>query len=170
MIPFLHEIKALYEETETDSQWMDHEFDPPTICLNLGVNDHTQAVNITAPQSISTIAFRPMPTTDADALIERIVASAERNGLMSEVKTRNPAFYRQPDDNFVRQCATLSSGRPPRTVAYGSEAGNFADIQRLIVLGPGDIRQAHKSDEWISLEQLEQGESVYRELLKQYCQ
>jgi acetylornithine deacetylase len=169
MIPFLQDIKALYEETETDGRWMDHEFDPPTIRLNLGINDHTQAVNITAPQSISTICFRPMPTTDADALIEGIVASAERNGLMSEVKTRNPAFHRDPSDDFVRQCATLSGGRPPRTVAYGSEAGNFTDVRHLIVLGPGDIRQAHKSDEWISLDQLERGESVYRELLKQYC-
>jgi acetylornithine deacetylase len=55
-------------------------------------------------------------------------------------------------------------------VAYGSEASNFTDVQRLVVLGPGDICQAHKSDEWISLDQLEQRESVYRELLKQYCQ
>ncbi|MBD3672539.1 MAG: M20 family metallopeptidase [Planctomycetaceae bacterium] len=170
MIPFLQDMKGLYEETESEERWMDHEFDPPTIRLNLGINDHTQALNITAPQSISTICFRPMPDTDVDELIERIVASAERNGLICDVKTRHPAFYRSPDDEFVQACATLASGQPPRTVSYGSEACNFTEVRRLVVLGPGDIAQAHKSDEWISLDQLEQGASVYRNLLKQYCQ
>jgi len=169
MIPFLHEMKALYDETESDRRWMDHEFEPPTICLNLGINDHTQAVNVTAPQSVSTICFRPMPTTDEEELLERIIASAERNGLKSEIKTRHPAFRRSPDTDFVNDGTALSSGRPPRTVAYGSEASNFTDIQRLIVLGPGDIKQAHKSDEWIDLDQLEQGESVYRKYLERYC-
>ena len=111
-----------------------------------------------------------MPNTDVETLIQRIAASAERNGLTVELKTRNPAFHRQPNNDFVRHCVTLASGRQPRTVAYGSEASNFTEVGRLVVLGPGDIRQAHKSDEWISLDQLEQGESVYRELLKQYCQ
>ena len=42
MIPFLVEMKAIRDETETGTAWADGEFDPPTICLNIGINDHTK--------------------------------------------------------------------------------------------------------------------------------
>ena len=52
---------------------------------------------------------------------------------------------------------------------YGSEAGNLDEIKNLIVLGPGNIDQAHKSDEWIALEQLEKGQQVYTDMIRQFC-
>ena len=54
-------------------------------------------------------------------------------------------------------------------MAYGSEASNFPEIADLIVLGPGNITEAHKSDEWVSLAQLEKGEQTYRELIRKFC-
>jgi acetylornithine deacetylase len=32
----------------------------------------------------------------------------------------------------------------------------------MLICGPGDIQQAHRSDEWISIEQLAKGVEVYR--------
>ena len=61
MIPFLAEMKKIHDETMTDPQWQHDEFDPPIISWNIGINDHTAAVNITPPQSICTVYFRPMP-------------------------------------------------------------------------------------------------------------
>ncbi len=169
MVPFLQEVKAVYDETESDPAWMDDEFDPPTICLNLGINDHNRAVNITAPQSICTVCFRPMPTTDVERIVERVRVKAEEYGLEFQILARNPPFRRDPRGDFVQQCARLASGNAPRTVAYGSEAGNLASMEDLVVLGPGDIAQAHKSDEWISLEQLEAGQRIYAELIRKFC-
>ncbi|MEZ6056248.1 MAG: M20/M25/M40 family metallo-hydrolase [Planctomycetaceae bacterium] len=57
MIPFLVDMKALYEETNADKTWQNDEFDPPTLCWNIGINDHTRAINITPPQSICTVYF-----------------------------------------------------------------------------------------------------------------
>ena len=169
MIPFLQDMRTLYEETEDDARWQDNEFDPPTLCVNLGINDHNPAVNITSPQSVTSIFFRPLPQTDIDQVIERISASAESHGLSVEVRARHTAFRSDPTSDYVQKCVQLTGGQPAHTVSYGTEASNFTDIPNLVVLGPGDIRQAHKSDEWIELEQLEKGERIYRQFIDEFC-
>ena len=169
MIPFLQVVKTLYEELESNVQWHDREFSPPTVCLNVGHNDHNAALNITSPQSVCTISFRPMPGTDAEALLATLRAAADQYGLEYELRSRNPSFRRDPESDFIRQCKQLATGNSARTVAYGSEAGNLAAVRNVVVLGPGDISEAHKSDEWISLEQLEQGQTIYRRLLLHFC-
>jgi len=169
MIPFLQDVKAIYERTESDTSLMDTEFEPPTVCMNIGINDHTKAVNITAPQSVCTVCFRPMPGADVESLVEQIRVAAKQHGVEFWLKNRNPPFRREPGSEYVKQSVALTNGRPARTVAYGSEAGNFDEIENLVVLGPGDIAQAHKSDEWIALEQLEAGQRVYASMLRQFC-
>ena len=72
MIPYLAEMKAIHDETEADPAWRNDEFDPPTMSWNIGINDHTAAINITAPQSVCTVYFRPMPGHDPEPLIERL--------------------------------------------------------------------------------------------------
>jgi acetylornithine deacetylase len=169
MIPFLQDLKAIYETTEADKSLRDTEFDPPTVCMNIGINDHTKAVNITAPQSVCTACFRPMPDTDVDSIVRQIRNAADAHGVEFLLKGQNPPFRRGPDSDYVKQSVDLIGGRPARTVAYGSEAGNFDEIKNLIVLGPGDIAQAHKSNEWIALEQLEAGQRVYENMIRQFC-
>jgi len=169
MIPFLQEAKAIYDETERESKWWDNEFDPASVCLNIGINDHTRAVNITAPQSVCTLCFRPMPNTNVGALVERFRSAANHFGLEFQLRTQNPSFRRDPISKFTVACAEICQSPQPRTVAYGSEAGNLSAIEQLVVLGPGDIAQAHKSDEWISLAQLEKGTSVYQKIIEEYC-
>ena len=53
-------------------------------------------------------------------------------------------------------------------VSYGTDASkiSLAGIPS-IVLGPGDIAQAHTVDEWISVEQLERAVEVYYQVLLQ---
>ena len=169
MITFLTELKAIRDETETDKRWMDDEFDPPTICLNLTVNDFTKAVNVTAPTSECRFGFRPMPNTNVEELLDRIRAAARQAGVECLVENQNPAFHRDPSSTFMSDCVELSGSTPPASVAYGTEASNFPHIRDLVVLGPGDIAQAHKSDEWVELEQLGIGTRVYGDLLRRHC-
>ncbi len=169
MIPFLAELKAIHDETEFDPKWQNADFDPPTVCWNIGINDHTYATNITAPQSVATVGFRPMPGTDTEHLIARARQRAGELGLEFRIDALHPPFARDPDSDYVRQAVQLCGGGPPRTVAYGSEASNLRDVRELIVLGPGDIAQAHTRDEWIAVDQLTAGTRVYRQLLEREC-
>tara|TARA_R110002049_G_scaffold27321_2_gene94166 strand:- start:337463 stop:338614 length:1152 start_codon:yes stop_codon:yes gene_type:complete len=169
MIPFLSEAKAIYDETESNREWMDDEFDPPSLCMNLGINDHTAALNVKAAQSICTLCFRPMPSTDTEGLIARIAHAAESCGLAWKIIGTNPPFRRAPDSEFIDECTKLVGSPPPSTVGFGTEAGNLTEIEHMVVLGPGSIRQAHTIDEYIELDQLAAGESGYEKIVQRYC-
>jgi len=152
-----------------DPRWQHDEFDPPTISWNIGINDHTPAVNITPPQSICTVYFRPMPGQNADALLDRARRAAEDNGLEFHVTTRANPMYVARDSPFVRECLQLAGQDVPQTVSYGTDGTMFGAMKHLVVWGPGNIAQAHTHDEWIALDQLDRGCEMYDQAIKHWC-
>ena len=169
MIPFLAEMKKIHDRCEIDPAWHDDRFDPPTISWNIGVNDHTHATNITAPRSICTVSFRPMPGQDAGLLMHRAREAAERCGIDFEPGCCAPPLHLDADSPFIREVLELTGRTTPRTVSYGTDGAMFVGLNKLVVLGPGDIDQAHTHDEWISLDQLERGTETYARLLNHWC-
>ncbi len=169
MIPFLVEMKNIYDETETDPKWQNDEFDPPTVSWNIGINDHTHAVNIKAPQSVCTVYYRPMPGQDPEVLLERARQAAERCGLEFTVPAKNKPLYTDPKSPFIQEMLQVTGQTIPRTVCYGTDGTALTNMKHLVVLGPGDIAQAHTHDEWISLEQLQRGTEVYTKLIEYWC-
>ena len=169
MIPFLQDMKAIHDETEQDPAWQDDRFDPPTISWNIGVNDQTRAVNITAPQSICTVYFRPMPNQHPECLVERAEQAARRFGLEFQQTVAGAPFLVDPDSRYVRELLQLAGRQQPRTVCYGTDGGTFRDLDYLAVIGPGDVAQAHTADEWIALDQLEQATGLYARLIQHWC-
>ncbi len=169
MIPFLAEMKAIHDELQHDPAWQNQEFDPPGISWNIGINDHTAAVNITPPQSVCTVYFRPMPGQDGDLLVARARAAADRCGLEFKRGHSGRALYVDPQSPFVQTVLKLANKPEPRTAAYGTDGVMFGDLKNILVLGPGDIAQAHTHDEWIALEQLESGTALYARLIEHFC-
>lgn len=169
MIPYLAEMKAIHDETEADTQWHNDEFEPPTLTWNIGINDHTRAVNITPPQSICTVYFRHMPGQDEQLLIDRARQAAEENGLEFEVRVHGQPLYTDPNSEFVRQVVELAGTRAPKTVSYGTDGAKLGALEKLLVLGPGSIAQAHTHDEWIALDQLKRGTELYSRLIRHWC-
>lgn len=168
MIPFLVEMKAIHDQMESDSQWQNNEFSPPTISWNIGVNDHTHAINIKPPQSVCTVYFRPMPGVDGEALLTRAADAAERCGLEFRVDTKNDPLYVDPQSPHIQQLAEISGVGQPGTVSYGTDGAAFAELKRMAVVGPGSIRQAHTCDEWIALEQLHRGVDFYEQVFRRW--
>ncbi|MCA9050957.1 MAG: M20 family metallopeptidase [Planctomycetaceae bacterium] len=169
MIPFLADIRQLILDTEGRPEWQDDRYQPPTINLNLGINDHTPAMNITPAQSVCTLYFRTMPAIDADQLTNRIYSLAGEHGLeIEEIFATHPLFT-DPSRKFVQELLQLTGTGLSRTVAYGTDGACFTELQDIVVLGPGDIRQAHTDDEWIALEQLAKGTALYAEIVRRWC-
>ncbi len=169
MIPFLSEMKRIHDETRDDPAWQDASFDPPGISWNIGINDHTRAMNMTAERSVCTVYFRPAPGHDATSLIERSRRTAEGLGLGFEMLWAGKPLYVDPESDFVGEVLALSASERPETVCYGTDAAVLTDLENLVVLGPGDIAQAHTFDEWILLEQLEKGASLYARMIRHWC-
>ncbi len=54
----------------------------------------------------------------------------------------------------------------PQGMPYGTDASNLAEVGiPTVVLGPGDIRQAHTKDEWIALDQVQLALEFFHRLL-----
>ncbi len=169
MIPFLTEMKNIHDEIESDPSWQNDEFDPPTMSWNIGVNDHTKAINITPPQSVCTVYFRPMPGQNADALVERARKAAAESGIEFELRSQATPLYVDPQSDFVKEVLQLTGKKTPRTVSYGTDGAMLSAMKKIVVFGPGDIAQAHTHDEWIDLDQLEKGTEIYSHLIRHWC-
>lgn len=69
-----------------------------------------------------------------------------------------PALDTPESQSVVPLIKELSGQSQTQTVAYAAEAGQFAEGGfESVICGPGDIAQAHRANEFISVEQLELG-------------
>lgn len=169
MIPFLNEMKAIHDMCQEAPKWQHQEFDPPTIGWNIGINDGNTAINVTAPRSVCTVSFRPMPGQKPCELLERAERKAKECGLEFNVLTRVDPLYVATESHYIKEVMECAGKRRPRTVSYGTDGGVFRDVCEKVVIGPGSIAQAHTSEEWVSLEQLERATDVYTKLIHRFC-
>jgi len=169
MIPFLNEMKQIYNETLTDPRWLNDQFDPPWISWNLGINDLNCAVNITAPKSFCTVYFRPMPGQDGYELIERARTAAQRFGLEFHLECSGQPLFSDPHSDYVQETLKVAGESRSKTVSYGTDGVMFTELNQIVVLGPGSIQQAHTDDEWIALDQLSQGTALFEQIFRRWC-
>lgn len=120
---------------------------------------------------------RTVPGESGQAVMGDLLALLDRMRSadpMLDVELTDPIIHGSldPDTNAVWATivgATLARlGHDPQGVGvpYGTDASEFgAAAIPAVVLGPGDIAQAHAADEWVATDQLAQAVTVYRELL-----
>jgi acetylornithine deacetylase len=64
----------------------------------------------------------------------------------------------------------IAGRKASRTVSYGTDGVMFGAMKQMLVLGPGDIAQAHTWDEFIELDQLQRGTELYRRVIQELCE
>jgi acetylornithine deacetylase len=72
------------------------------------------------------------------------------------------------DASWITEFCQLAGG-PPQTVCYGTDGGELSELERRVVIGPGDIAQAHTTDEWIDLDQLQRAADLYARAIRRWC-
>lgn len=166
--PFLAEMARLAQMFKHDESFMDHEFTPPTNGFNMVINDGNAAHNVTASQTTCTLAFRPMPNARAQDVVDLIYEKAQQYGLDINHRYLRP-FYTAPDSHFIQAGCRATGISTPETVPFGTEAFIYQDQMKIMVLGPGNIAQAHTVGEWIDVGQLRRAVDVYGELIEVLC-
>lgn len=165
--PFLAEMAELKTQFMKDSYFMNPEFDPPTNGFNMILTDYGTAPNVTAAKTSCTLGVRSMPDAHTDEAVAMIVNAAERYGFTVTSRGYEP-FYTSPDAEVV-QLALAATGRGRAiTVPYGTDALIFHPYLPLVVLGPGDIAQAHTTDEFIAVTELETSVGIYEMMIRQF--
>lgn len=141
-------------------------FDVPFSTASVGQFHGGIADNVVPRDAEFRYEFRDLPTADARAMQEQVVAYARslepamqavapETGIRFETICEIPSFLGSAEDAVTRLALRLA-GEPRTTlVAFGTEAGLFKDAGiRTVVCGPGSIAQAHQPDEYVTLEQL----------------
>lgn len=134
-------------------------------------------VNIVPDQCAIAVDRRTLPSERPDDVIAELQAIAEqlrreRPHLKIEIGEpfANIAGLDTPEDHpFVRLATRVASahggGATPVGVPYGTNAPGLAERGvPTVVLGPGDIAQAHSEDEWVELDQVERAAELYAQL------
>ena len=129
--------------------------------FNIGRVDGGIKANVIAPAAELRFGFRPLPSTDVDALLDTFRGFADPAPLECSETFRGPSLPCGPiADAETRRLAArdladalgLAIGN---AVDFWTEASLFSQAgYTAIVYGPGDIAQAHSADEWVALDEL----------------
>ena len=152
-------------------------FDPSYTTLNVGLIRGGTAKNIIAGECRFTLEWRPVPGQAAIHTIELIQAEVE--SLRSaepgfdchiEILRLDEGMETSADSPLVRELTTLS-GQTAGTVAFGTEAPQLAEMgAQAVVFGPGSIRTAHRTGEFVPVAELEACVEILARAIEKFCQ
>lgn len=166
--PFLAEMAELARLVKTDPSYFNHEFHPPTLGFNMVIDDGGCRPNVTASKTACTLCFRPMPNDRSKDVLAMISDKAEEHGFEFSSWRLGP-FSVSPEAEIVQAALTASGLQKPETVSFCTDAPIFQDYLQLVILGPGDISQAHTVGEWIAVNQLSESVNVYKRMIEMLC-
>ncbi|MCW3473333.1 M20/M25/M40 family metallo-hydrolase [Limobrevibacterium gyesilva] len=166
LVEFLAEMKGIYRRLREDPSLQDRDYDPVFSDFNLVIDNHGAAVNVTVPTATVRIKFRYSAKVDPSPVVDAVRAAASRAGLaLSEAREGFPPEL-PADHPLIRLCAG-TVGTAPRTAPYGTDASGLQAVAPCVVLGPGDIAEAHTPSEKVRLADLEAAVPVFVRLAKE---
>lgn len=152
-------------------------FDPPWTTMNVGAVTGGVAHNVIAPTAQVDWEMRPVQSSDADFVKsslnryckDELLPKMREVHLEATIETEvvgEVAGLVPTDANEARSIVAELTGRnQAELVAFGTEGGIFQALgSDVVVCGPGSIEQAHKEDEFLSVDQLSQCLSMLERL------
>ncbi|MGM0493212.1 MAG: M20 family metallopeptidase [Armatimonadota bacterium] len=142
--------------------------------LSVGTIEGGSAVNVVPELCTIMVDRRLIPGETPDGAFDEIAATLD--GLLGPDDEMLPtlkdcAVETDMDSEVVRASreAVRAAGvdDEPIGVAYCTDGCDLAEREvPLVVLGPGDIAQAHTADEWIELAQVEAAVNIYERMMR----
>ena len=149
----------------------DKDYEVPYTTLHTGVVGGGTALNIVPNLCQFDFEIRHLYEEDPQHLLDQIKSFARDHlekemhlidsdtGFDFETLATYPGLLTDPGIEFVRYVKQLLDNNAHSKVIFGSEGGLFQKRLGIptLVCGPGNIDQAHKANEYISLDQLQKG-------------
>ncbi len=167
--PFLAEMAELKGRFDSEDRFLNPEFDPPSSGLNLVINDWSTAHNVTSARTDCRICFRAMPNAAVDEAIALIEESARRYDLDATLQVKLDPFCGDRECTLSGAACRVTGAAAAVNVPYGTEAFIYQHHLEAVVLGPGNIAQAHTAGEFIDVGELEAAVEVYGALIDEFC-
>ncbi|KAB2939425.1 MAG: acetylornithine deacetylase [Hyphomicrobium sp.] len=162
----LRELADIEHELKLRPQ--NRRFEPPYATLQVTRIEGGTATNIVPVSCRMDFDVRAIPGVDVGAIDRRIrdfaanVCLPEMRKIAPEaaidivIANQVPPFAAGASSEAVALALKLAGQNETHAVSYATEAGLFQVAgSPAVVIGPGDIAQAHTADEWIAKDQIE---------------
>ncbi|MDE0479321.1 MAG: acetylornithine deacetylase [Gammaproteobacteria bacterium] len=167
LIDFRRELRDRYQSDLFEIPW-------PT--LNLGVIHGGDNPNRICGHCELQFDIRLMPGMHIESLreeirqrVDSVTAPLQIEAELVPLFPGTPAFFAREQSALLKAAEKLT-GHDGACVAFGTEAPFLQELgMDAIVLGPGNIDQAHQPDEYLSMDRIEPCIKVLRELVGQHC-
>ena len=137
----------------------------PGTCFNIGLTEGGTKSNVIAGNAFVHWSARLEPGQSNEDFLGAVQACADPGGRVEwEVPFRGDPLPAPGQDNAAAGEFARGHGLDVRRpVDFWTEAALFSAAGLpAVVLGPGNIEQAHVTDEWVAVDQLEQAGKAYR--------
>ncbi len=171
---FLHRLEQLARTVLREEQ--DSAFQPPYTTVNVGLIQGGKAKNVIPGACRFTVEWRPIPGQRPEVvteLLERIRQELVKDEPAFEAKVhvlRIDRGVNTPAEAEVVRFLAEQSGKSPDTVAFGTEAPQLTALgAEAVVFGPGDIRVAHQTGEFVPVDELVRCEAILSKAIERFC-
>ena len=120
--------------------------------------------------------LRPLPGMGLqelrDELHHRVLRALQDTGIDASIESLFEGIpaMETPANAAIVQLAEKLTGHTPEAVAFGTEAPYLSRLgMETVILGPGDIAQAHQPDEYIRLDQLAPTVDLLKSIIDAVC-
>jgi acetylornithine deacetylase len=151
-------------------------FKVPVPTLNLGHIHGGDNPNRICAHCELQIDIRPLPGMDLDELRGEMTQRLEQVLLGSGLELEIARLFEgippveTPATAAIVQAAEQLTGHSAEAVAFGTEAPYLNSLgMQTLILGPGDIDQAHQPDEYLALERIDPYVELLRGLIRRFC-
>ncbi|HSS20748.1 MAG TPA: acetylornithine deacetylase [Pyrinomonadaceae bacterium] len=166
-------LEGIAKELESESHAA---FDPSFTTLNVGLVQGGTAKNVIPGECRFTLEWRPIPGQSPKRLLDllhnEIEAEKKRDpNLLYDVAAAraDQGFETSPESNLVTLLEELT-GNKSSTVAFGTEAAQLTQLgAEAVVFGPGNIRVAHRTDEFVPIAELESCVTILTQAITRLC-
>ena len=149
----------------------DYEYEIPYTTLHTGVISGGTAINIVPDSCTFEFEIRHIAEENPKELVQEIKAYSKeflvpemhkiskKTGINFEEKVSYPGLSIDRNSELVKLIKELLNEDKHKKVIFGTEGGLFQEKLNIpsVVCGPGNIDQAHKANEYISIEQIIKG-------------
>ncbi len=168
--------ELLAYRTQMQARYCNEAFVIPVPTLNLGHIHGGDNPNRICADCELHYDLRPLPGMDIadlrNEIRERVSMVTRQRGLLCEFKSLFegiPAMETAADSKIVTLTESLS-GHGSETVAFGTEGPYLNEMgTETVIMGPGDIAQAHQPDEYLALDRIQPTVDLLKSLIKNIC-